>query len=52
MGVDKRGKDRGSCGDCDCSDYEQPQGYNANCRCGYCDCPPTKHEVDIRNCSC
>ncbi|XP_063694397.1 uncharacterized protein LOC134826062 [Bolinopsis microptera] len=44
MGVDKRGKDRGSCGECDCSDYELPQS-NSNCKCVYCDCPPTKHEL-------
>ena len=44
MGVDKRGKDRGGCGECDCSDYEQPPGYGSS-RCSYCDCPPTRHEV-------
>lgn len=44
MGVDKRGKERGGCNECDCSDYEQSQS-KLNCKCWYCDCPPTKHEL-------
>lgn len=45
MGVDKRGKDRGSCRECDCSDYEQPSANSQNARCSYCECPPTRHQV-------
>ena len=42
MGVDSRGKERGECQECDCSDYEIPDRGN---RCSYCDCAPTKHQV-------
>lgn len=42
MGVDSRGKERGECQECDCSDYEIPDRGN---RCSYCDCAPTKHQM-------
>lgn len=43
MGVDSRGKERGECQECDCSDYEVPDKGN---RCSYCDCAPTKHQLN------
>jgi len=43
MGKDSRGKERGDCQECDCSDYEMPDKGN---RCSYCDCAPTKHQLN------
>ncbi len=42
MGKDKRGIDRGSCGKCDCKEYEV---FDKRLLCDYCGHRPMDHEI-------